>query len=172
MRHIILIVLMVVSPFVVADERMDKITTLVKAQGLLGMWQQQIDSGKLEGEKQAQSMIEEAMLHLSPDEQYKKRFEKASINFMEMAQGHWTAERIVDVWAQYYGPKFSDHELDQLIVFYTSEVGQKDIAATKETLAEFTQHIQKINQPIMDDAFKAYVSALRTIAKECMCPKK
>ena len=172
MRHILLIVFMVIPALAVADERMDKIATLVKAQGLLGMWQQQIDSGRLEGEKQAHSMIEQAMLHLSPDEQYKKRFEQALTHFIEKAQGDWTAEQIVEVWAQYYGPKFSDRELDQLIAFYTSEVGQKDIAATKETLAEFTLHVQKRNQPIMEGAFKGYVSELKTIAKECMCPKK
>ncbi len=172
MRHILLIVFMVIPVLAVADERMDKITTLVKAQGLLGMWQQQMESGKLESERQAQSMIDQAMLHLSPDEQYKKRFKEALGHFIRKAQGGWTAEQLVEVWAGYYGPKFSDRELDQLIAFYSSEVGQKDIAATKATLAEFTLHVQNKNQPLMDDAFKGYVAELRAIAKECMCPRK
>jgi len=171
MRNLILILLIALPGLSFADERMDKIETLMKAQGLLEVWQQQIEMGKVEGEKQAKAMIDQVVSQLNPNKKYKDRFKKAFTTFMGKMQGNWTAQQIVEVWAKFYGPKFTNSELDQLISFYTSEIGQKDIKASKVALIEFTQYFQSESKPIMEKALKEYISELRVAAKECECPK-
>ena len=51
-----LCVLLLVPGMTYADQRTEKIEALMRAQGLLEMWQQQIDYGKVEGEKQSQGI--------------------------------------------------------------------------------------------------------------------
>ncbi|MCG7968458.1 MAG: DUF2059 domain-containing protein [Candidatus Thiodiazotropha taylori] len=155
-----------------ADQRTEKIKTLMEAQGLLDMWQQQLDYGKVEGEKQARQMIDQMLSQLNPSEEFKERFEKAFINFISKLQDNWTAQEIVDVWAKYYGPHFSDEELDKLVSFYTSDIGKKDVMATKSTMTEFTAYFQKESKPIIDKATNEYIAELRLVAKECNCKKK
>ena len=155
-----------------ADQRTEKIETLMKAQGLLEMWQQQIDYGKIEGEKQAKQMIDQMLSQLNPNEEFEARFQKAFMNFIRKLQDNWTAQQIVDVWAKYYGPHFSDKELDELVSFYTSEIGKKDVIATKSAMTQFTTYFQKESKPIMEKATREYIDELKLVAKECKCQKK
>ncbi|MBK8816545.1 MAG: DUF2059 domain-containing protein [Methylococcaceae bacterium] len=67
-------------------------------------------------------------------------------------QGKWTAEEIVSVWSKYYGSKFTDSELDQLIAFYLSDIGQKDVQASKTAENEVTQYFQNENEIIMKNS--------------------
>ncbi len=149
-----------------------KVETLMRAQGLLDMWQEQIEMGKREGEKQAKLAIDQMLSQLNPNEEYRNRFEGAFMKFMDKMQGNWTAKQIVDVWASYYGPRFTEAELDQLIEFYTSDIGRKDVQATKETMVDFTQYFQREYQPIMSAALNEYIQDLKIVARECKCPKK
>jgi hypothetical protein len=155
-----------------ADQRTEKIEALMRAQGLLEMWQQQIDYGRVEGEKQARQMIKQMLSQLNPNEEFKARLEKAFITFIGKLQDNWTAQEIVDVWAKYYGPHFSDEELDKLVSFYTSDIGKKDVMAAKSAMTEFTAYFQKENKPIIEKATKEYISELQLVAKECNCKKK
>jgi hypothetical protein len=136
------------------------------------MWQQQLDMGNVEGEKQARLMIDQMLSQLNPNKEFRERFDKAYMGFIAKLQDNWTAQQIVDVWAKLYGARFTDQELNQLISFYTSEIGKKDIQATKETMIEFTRHFQKESRPIMEKALNEYIKELRLAAKECNCPRK
>ncbi len=166
------IILLFITPLSASADTTGKVATLMKAQGMLEMWQQQIEMGKVAGKQQADKMLEQFMSQLSPSKEFKKRFTDASDKFLAKLQGNWTAEDIVAVWAKYYGPKFSESELDQLISFYTSEIGQKDVRASKATLVEFSRHFQKENEVIMKKAIDEYIQDLQIVAKECNCMKK
>lgn len=172
MRKAILILLLAVPCLAYSGAREAKIETLMKAQGLLELWQQQIDYGKKEGKKQAKRIVNQILSKLNPSDVYRDRFEKAYMNFIAKLQDNWAAQQIVDVWAKYYGPHFSDEELEELILFYTSEIGQKDVKATKSTMIEFTAYFQAENKPILEKATGEYIDELKLIAKECNCRKK
>ena len=159
------------TPSVSADNTA-KIEELMRAQGVLEMWQQQIKMGEVESKKQADKMLEQFMSQLSPSKEFTDRFNKASKKFIEKLQGNWTAKEIVAVWAKYYGPKFTEPELDQLIEFYTSDIGQKEVQAGKVAVVEFTRYFQKENEAIMKSAINDYISDLKLIAQECKCKKQ
>jgi len=95
-----------------------------------------------------------------------------SPNYIKKVETPWSAQEIVDVWAKYYGPNFSEVELDKLIEFYTSDLGKKDVAVTKQTMAQFTEHFQKAAQPIYTNAINEYIEELKIVASECKCSKK
>jgi len=154
-----------------ANERDDKIRTLMHAVGLIDMWTQQIEMGKQQNVLTAQQMIEQTMSQLNPDEAFQQRFNLAYNKFISKVQVPWTVDEIADVWANHYGPGFSDSELDQLIVFYTSPLGQKDVRKSKEAMIAFTEFFRSARKPMMATATDEYVNELKQIAKECDCAK-
>jgi len=59
---------------------------------------------------------------------------------------------------------FTEAELDKLIGFYTSDLGKKEVAVTKQATAQFTEHFQKALQPIYENAIKEYIQELKLVA--------
>ncbi|MEF9403155.1 MULTISPECIES: DUF2059 domain-containing protein [Ralstonia solanacearum species complex] len=78
---------------------------------------------------------------------------------------------MVAIWSQQFGTKFTDEELDQLIAFYTSPLGQKEVAATREALPAFNQVIQARYKPIQERATAAFMQRIQQIKTECRCDK-
>jgi hypothetical protein len=155
-----------------AETNTAKVKVLMEALGQLDMWNTQIESGKVQSEKLGQQALDQITSQLNPNEEFKKRFFDAYKNYMKKVVAPWSAQEIVDVWAKYYGPNFTEEELDKLIEFYTSDLGKKDVAATKLTMVQFTEHFQREIQPIFANATKEYIEELKIVASECKCSKK
>jgi len=143
----------------------------MEALGLIEMFSQQIEMGKQQNEQVGLQMIDQMMSQINPSQEFQERFTLAFKKFMSKVAAPWGAEEIVGVWASYYGPGFTDLELDQLIGFYTSPLGKKDVKVSKEAMLSFSKHFQKAGQPIVEAATKEYISDLKLIAKECNCAK-
>lgn len=171
MKKYTLILLLLLATTTQADTRNDKIQRLMEALGLIDMFSQQIEMGKQQNAKMGQQMIDQMMSQLNPNPEFQQRFSDAFKKFMSKIEAPWGAKEIVDVWASYYGPGFTDQELDQLIDFYTSPLGQKDVKVTKEAMVSFSNHFQKAGQPIMEAATAEYINDLKLISKECNCAK-
>jgi len=149
-----------------AETKNDKIAKLMAAQGAIEMWQQQLDRGQVETEKYAKRMFEQAMSQLQPNEVIKEQMNTAYNKFVNKIKNPWTAKEIVDVWAKYYGSYFTEKELDQLIIFYTSDIGQKDVVASRKALVDFTSYIQQARQPVVEKAMREYVEDMKKIVSD------
>jgi hypothetical protein len=171
-RQLIIFLLALMSFSTYAETNTDKVKVLMEAQGLLELWKTQIESGKVQSEKLGQQALGQITSQLTPNEEFKKRFSDAYKNYMDKVVAPWTAQEIVDVWAKYYGPNFTEEELDKLIEFYTSALGKKDVAATKLAMVQFTEHFQREIQPIFAKATKEYIEELKIVASECKCDNK
>ena len=154
-----------------ADDHNEKIQTLMKAQGLVQTFDRQLQLGKEYARKQAQQILNQIMSDLNPTPEYKAKFRSASDEFIREMEAPWSGKDIVDVWAKIYGQRFTDDELDQLIVFYSSPLEQKDVVASRESLPEFNKHFVELSKPIIEHATKNYIQHLKAIAKKCDCNK-
>jgi hypothetical protein len=47
------------------------------------------------------------------------------------------ADDLVALWSRLYGRDLSNDDLDQILAYYTSSVGRKDVAASHSAMAEF-----------------------------------
>ena len=170
MKVLILGVVLVCSSAYAAD-REDKIKTLMEAQGLLITIEQQLDLARVQNKEQAERFMDQVMSQLDPSPEFRSRFEDAFNKFIKAVEMPWGTDEIVEVWAKYYGEKFTDEELDQLIEFYSSKLGQKDAVASREALVQFNNHFVEVGKPIADKAAQEYIKDLQTIAKECKCKR-
>lgn len=170
----LLLILLVISTNCFGDDREQKIQRLMEAQGILAMFEQQLTMSRQQGREQADRMLEQILTNLNPNKDFQNRFRAASEKFISALETPWSAKEIVSVWAQYFGAKFSDAELDELLKFYQSDLGKKEVIASKEALVDFSKHFAEAKKPIIDAALKQYIQDSQRIAKECNCkrPKK
>jgi len=172
MKKVIPMILLAMLPaFAMAGGKEDKIRQLMEAQGLLSMFEAQLEMGKVQSEKAGKQMMDQLLSQINPNEEFQARFTEAFNNYMTKVTAPWGAEEIVSVWGQYYGQHFTEKELDSLVEFYTSSIGRKEVKASKSALTEFTVHFQKLGEPIFQKATQEYINELKLVARECNCQK-
>ncbi|QNT25776.1 DUF2059 domain-containing protein [Ralstonia solanacearum] len=159
------------STSAIAADRTEKIQKLMQAQGLSQMLEQQMASSREFSRKQADRMATQVLAGMEPSADYGKRFQRAVEALVADLQPSWGAGEMVAIWSQQFGTKFTDEELDQLIAFYTSPLGQKEVAATREALPAFNQVIQARYKPIQERATAAFMQRIQQIKTECRCDK-
>ncbi|MFY1017593.1 DUF2059 domain-containing protein [Ectopseudomonas khazarica] len=171
MRYLVAALSIFVASQAFADTKTQKIEELLRAQGLVDTWTQQLERGKEYNKQVAKQIMGQMTTKLAPNENFQKRFDAASDKFIESIASPWTADDMVAVWAKFYGPGFTEAELDQLIAFYSSPLAQKEIQVGRAALEKFTLHFQQLNQPLIEKATNQYMQDLQLVAKECNCAK-
>jgi len=172
MKKFLIALLMAAFPFwAQADAKSEKLKSLMEAQGLLSMFEEQLAMGEEQSKVYGQQMLDQFMAQMNPNEEFQKRFSSAFNNFMSKISTPWGAEEIVAVWSDYYGKHFTEKELEELYNFYTSELGKKEVSASKSALTEFAVHFQKLGEPIFQKATQEYIQELKIVAAECKCRK-
>lgn len=171
MRKNLVFLLLLVSTASFAADRNAKIRSLMEAQGLLTMVQQQMDMYKQQGREQSKQMLDQMLSGLNPPPEFRSRLLRAWQEFVAALEMPWTAQDFVDVWAKFYGAAFSDSELDQLLAFYRSPLGKKEVAASQKALPELSAYLAEQSKPVVDRAMAKYISDLKTTVAECKCRK-
>jgi len=173
MRRIgIAVILSLVCATATAGNRSDKIRALMEAQGLVKTFEQQIEANREHTRKMAEEMIEKELSTVTARADIQARFKEAARDYVEAAQSPFTAQDIIEAWGKYYGAKFSDEELDQLLNFYRSPLGQKDVIASREALVPYTAEFQARYKPILEKATQEFIDRIQAIVKTCQCKKQ
>ncbi|APV50406.1 hypothetical protein BWI17_12300 [Betaproteobacteria bacterium GR16-43] len=170
-RTIIFAVMLVSATATFGADRTTKVRELMEAQGLLAMFAQQMELGAQQGRAQANQMLDQMLSSLSPTPEFAARFRKASDNFIAALSAPWSAQDLVDQWAIAYGVEFTDQELDQLLKYYRSPLGKKDVLVTQTALPKLFAYLAERSKPIAESATRKYIADLDSIAKECNCRK-
>lgn len=125
-----------------ADEasKRAKIGKLLVAQGMEQMIQEQLDQSAASVSSMGSKMFAE----MAPDATVippavLKKLEAVNARFLKDASSMFTAKEMVDTWSETYGKDLSERELDKILAYYTSPIGQKDIASSKLALTAFGQ---------------------------------
>ena len=170
-RKLVFVSLLAACSVADATERSEKIRSLMEAQGLVATFDQQIQAGRAQSKRVADQMLDQLLQGLNPNEEFKHKFRSAVGEFVQQLQPPWSAQQIVDVWSGIYGEQVSDQELDELLAFYRSPLGKKEVAASRTSLPKFNAYFQERYKPILEKATAAYVERLKAIAADCHCNK-
>ena len=155
-----------------AATREEKIQSLMEAQGLLTIFEQQILEEREANHHQADIMLSQVMNELAPTDEFKTKIHAATDDFIKDLQGPWTAKDIVAQWSKLYGAKFTDPELDQLLAFYSSPLAQREVVAGREAMNQLTVRYQAQYKPIKDKATRTFIDRIQALVAECHCRKK
>jgi hypothetical protein len=155
----------------VAEARSEKIKRLMEAQGLLQMFEQQQDMGRVQLRQQADDMLEAMLKVNQPARPFMDRLRASYDELIAALQPRWSPQEFVDVWAHHFGSHFTEAELDQLIAHYHSPLGRKEVQANQKALGPFTMHFAQKYGPVMEQAMTAYAERVQGILRECDCRK-
>ena len=157
--------LMLAMPASAAD-RTDKIKALMEAQGVLQIIDQQMELGKEESRKLSEQMMDQLLTSITPTPEIEARLRDASTEYLKAFDPPWTSQDIVNVWAEKYGSRFTDQELDGLLGYYTSPLGKKDVAAAQAATPEFMNYFMQEARPRIEAATQVYIERLQGIQRD------
>jgi len=162
------IALLLTASYAFADEasKAAKLKELVKIQGLYEIIEQQKSYCQEQVKLIAPKMLQEAKTQFPG---LKKTtlaaLENAYQKFLNAAKPAWTTEEAVNAWSIYYGLNVTEDELDSILAFYRSPIGQKDTEAAKIAMQQWTIFFMEKNNVTIEKATQAYISELRAIIK-------
>lgn len=146
MKTLLLIVTLILSTSALANDasKREKIHQLAKAQGLERMFQEQIEQSREGSDAMAidffDKLAKDSGLQASSEE---PEVRKLLVRFAEQAGDLYTAREYMDAWTSTYGEGLSEADIDNMLQYYRSPVGQRDIGASQLAMRSFTQKIMK-----------------------------
>lgn len=147
-----------------ADEasRRDKIAKIIEAQGLTQMFQQQMDESKETAGEMGKDIAKKLLSESgAPEGLQNPKVEQVLRRYMERCAAMFSARELVDTWATFYGKSLSETELDQVLAYYQSTVGRKDVLATQVAMTGFGQTMRTQGQERMNASIGQLMSELK-----------
>ncbi len=161
-----LILIVLTASTALADDtaRNRKIADIVKAQGVYQQFDDLIQQSKVSTGKFLDESYRKILNDLNaPNARSNPKFEAAFRRFSDKAANLWTADDLLAVWTKNYGRNLSDSELDQILAYYQSPLGRKDIAAQQAALAGLSRALTSESQARLAPHIKALTDELKSI---------
>ncbi|MEJ7805598.1 MAG: DUF2059 domain-containing protein [Telluria sp.] len=140
MKHAIIIAVLFVCSHAQADEasKRAKISKLVAAQGLELMFQQQLDASKVAMIDLGKNIVRSLADPKVPETEEQKRIAPVFNRFVARTGEMFSAKELVDSWASHYGKNLTEAEIDKILAYYTSPIGQKDVKSSQAAMVGFS----------------------------------
>ena len=141
-----------------------KVAELIQLRGLAQMMAQSRAVGQAAAQKTVQSMSEQAFAKFPtiPPET-RARIEDASKQFMRDIDSGFDQDDAVRVWGRFYSESLTETELDGILAYYRSPVGQKDVSASRAAQPQYQHYIIEKSTAVMNTAIAKYTAAIRSI---------
>nr|WP_300309417.1 DUF2059 domain-containing protein [Halomonas sp.] len=166
MKGIIAIVFFLVSCGASAQSRDEMLQQLVEATRLTDILLQKIEIQQKTTQETMRGTVDQIETQINPTPDYMEKFEAAYQDAVSKLAPQWTTQEVASAWGDYYGKNISDEELAQILAFYQSPAGQKDVAATRQAMQELSQHFTEAYKPVVEMAVAQFYAHLQTIADD------
>ncbi|WP_299948039.1 hypothetical protein [uncultured Microbulbifer sp.] len=98
MKKLVSVLLFSMFPMLsMAGDKEAKIRQLMEAQGLISMFENQLEMGRAQSEQAGKQMMDQLLAQMNPSEDFQARFSVAFNNYMNKVNVPWGAEEIVAV---------------------------------------------------------------------------
>ena len=153
--------------------RNQKIAEIVKAQGVYQQFDDLIQQSKASTNKFLEESYARILDDLDvPNARNNPKFVAAFRRFSDKATNLWTADDLLAVWTRNYGRNLSDSELDQILAYYKSPLGRKDIAAQQSALVGLSRALTSETKERLEPHIKALTNELKGIIAQEQAAKK
>jgi hypothetical protein len=122
---------------VFAQENRDAlIRRIVEVQGVNKMFEEQYAQQRNTMTAHAKQMYAQMMASTGEKESEKSR--EIFMRFMKKSLEMISVSEMTNRWISHYGTNLSDQDLKDILAYYKTEIGKKDIAATQTAMKPFT----------------------------------
>jgi hypothetical protein len=146
------------------DARTAKIAELARLQGLDRMLEQ-TRAAERDAATQVVRSKTDPLFAQSPGIPARQRaaIEAASRQFLSEVESSVDQDDAVRLWGQFYSAALTEKELDAILAYYRSAVGQKDVQASQAALAQLQSYLLEKRTLAMSSAVAHYTVALGEI---------
>jgi len=130
------------SSAALADEasKKEKLDRFVEAIGLKQSFAESIAAQREQTKKAVEPTMRQILDDsLAQDPAIRARFEKVFHDYLDTAMSAYNAEQMSASYGALLGKHLSEGDIEELLKFYTSDLGRKEVAATRQALAEYAQ---------------------------------
>ncbi len=145
-------------------QRQETIARIVEAQGLQDMFQQQIDVSRASAVEMGQRTFKKILLEAGvPEGKEDPRLAEIFGRYVERCATMFTAKELVSTWAGAYGKGLSDSELKQILAYYRSPLGKKDVQASQVAMASFAKTMLVESEKRVNDSVVQLMSEIKVV---------
>lgn len=142
----------------------EKITELVSLTGLAETLDQSRTSSRVEAHKLSDQLLDQIFDDPGAlDVEQRKKIAAAARRFSDACADSLDVDEAVAKWGEYYAASLSEEELDDVLRYYRSPVGRKDVAATKAAMPLWLAYLSSHREASMQLAVKRYSAELEQI---------
>ena len=154
------------TPVARADDssRAAKIAELMKLTGVAQIVAESNVAGRAVARKTVQSMTDSMLAQfpeIPPDK--RARIEGAAQQFLRDVDMGFDQDDAARAWGRFYSESLTETELDAILTYYQSPVGQKDVSASRAALPQFQHYMLEQRRAVLNAAVANYTAALRNI---------
>jgi hypothetical protein len=166
MKTLLLIATLFLSTQALANEasKREKIRQLAKVQGMEQMFQAQIDELKANSGTMAieffDKLAKDTGVEASPDD---PKVRELFARFSQQLAALHTAKEYMETWTSSYGNDLSEADINNMLNYYRSPVGQRDTHASRSAMRSFTQAIMKEQMTRMTALTENLIKELKAI---------
>lgn len=160
----VLILLVTIPAFADQVSKDAKLAHLMELTGLRDMLKQQREDSFQQTMKIGQQMLTEFDKQVpGGDKEAMKSLKQAYEKFLTNASPSWTVEVAISAYARFYGEQLSESDVDQIVAFYESPVGQKDISADRSAFPKWTAFLAEKNEAAQKKATDAFIADVKAV---------
>jgi hypothetical protein len=147
--------------------REERILELVRATGLAEMLEQSRDSARSQAGQLSDQMLGDFLKNARAlTAEQSDAVSLAARRFAEACAASFDVNDAVAAWGQYYAATLTDQELDEILGYYSSPIGQKDVAASKSAMPLWQAHLAARSAASMQAAMERYMAELKNIVAQ------
>lgn len=156
-------VFVAISPCFAEETRADVIQKIAASQGLFEMFEQQLEQQKDSMKGYAAKLFEQTTAQTGGQANAKEKavFER----FVAKATALFSATEITRTWTASYGKDLSVQDLQEILKYYDSPIGRKDVAANKTAMISYSTWMNQEAQTRSTALLKELVQELDAARK-------
>jgi hypothetical protein len=143
------------------ETRASMIRQIVEVQGVRQMFEEQYAQQRNTMEDQAKQLYTQIVESDGGKESEKSK--EIFIRFMTKTSEMISVSEMTDRWISYYGTQLSDKDLRDILAYYKTETGKKDIAATRAAMTPFTAWLLQESQKRGEQLIAEFIQQMESI---------
>jgi hypothetical protein len=145
------------------ENRVALIRQIVEVQGVNKMFEEQYIQLRDTMASEAKQMYTQTMASIGEKESEKSR--EIFIRFVRKSSEMISVSEMTNRWISHYGTNLSDQDLKDILAYYKTEIGKKDIAATQLAMKPFTAWLLSESQKRQEQLTVEFMREMENLYK-------
>ena len=145
-----------------------KLAELVKVTGLYETFDQQRAACKLQAESMRPQLVKQLQQSTpNASDQFWKKFDGSYQKFVEASAKVWSTGELADLYAKKLGEQLTEEELTEMLRYYKSPVGQRDVVASRKAQLEWIVALTPRTQEAFQENLHLFTEEIKHALEEC-----